>query len=124
MPRAIKNRPEEDLHRATVQYLAASMPLASFWFTVPNQRGTRKKYEMGILKALGVKAGVPDIVAIYEGRFIGIELKAPKGKISENQERASDAIVMAGGLYTVARSVEEVEHYLRAIGLPMRGRVV
>lgn len=31
------------------------------------------------------RSGVPDILACYEGRFLGIELKAPKGKPSELQ---------------------------------------
>ncbi len=37
-------------------------------------------------------SGVPDIVACYKGRFLGIECKAGKGKPTALQERNLDAI--------------------------------
>lgn len=117
------NRPEEANHRAIAAYLRAAAPSSFYWTSVAHQRGTRKRFEMGILKALGVRSGCPDIVACHNGRFIGIEIKAPKGRLSENQEATSDAITLAGGLYAVVRSVDEVDAFLRMIGVPMRGRI-
>ncbi len=44
------------------------------------------------------------------GRFFGIEAKRERGgKVSLDQERWGQAVVNHGGLYIVARSVEEVE---------------
>lgn len=116
-------RPEEDLHRQVAAYLRASLPSAAFWFSVPNQRGTRKRYEMGILKALGVRSGVPDIIIIWEGMFFGIELKAPKGTLSDSQKDTADLIVKAGGFYTVIRSLDALEAYLIAQGMPIKARL-
>lgn len=113
-------RPEETIHRAVAAYLKVALPGACYWTSIPNQRGTRKRFEMGILKALGVKAGAPDIILCWDGRFIGIELKAPGGKLSDNQESTSDSITLAGGVYTVARSVDDVDGFLRIIGVPLR----
>ena len=42
-------------------------------------------------------SGVPDIVACYKGRFIGIECKAGKNKPTDLQKRNLDAIVSNGG---------------------------
>lgn len=46
-------------------------------------------------------SGVPDIVACYKGRFVGIECKAGKNKPTDLQQRNLDAIVGAGGIALV-----------------------
>lgn len=54
------NRPEEQLHRACVQYLRASLPKPWLCWHTANGGG-RSKAEAGILKAMGVLAGMPDL---------------------------------------------------------------
>lgn len=49
------------------------------------------------------RAGVPDIIACYNGQFLGIECKAGKGKTTALQARELDAICAAGGFAFVAR---------------------
>jgi hypothetical protein len=49
------------------------------------------------------RAGVPDIIACHNGKFLGIECKAGKGKVTALQERELDAIDAAGGFTFVAR---------------------
>ena len=53
--------------------------------------------------------GLPDIVAIKDGIYIGIEVKAPKGKQSESQKAIQAEIEKAGGKYIVARSLDDVK---------------
>ena len=55
------------------------------------------------------QVGVPDILACYKGRFIGIEVKNETGKTSPLQDYNIEAIKKAGGISLVARSVEDVE---------------
>ena len=43
------------------------------------------------------KAGIPDLLVCYKGRFIGIELKAPNGHPSDLQIYNLDKINKAGG---------------------------
>ncbi len=120
-----RNRPEESLQKAIVAFLGVALPPDSFMFAVPNQRGTRKRFEMGILKAMGARAGCPDLVILHRGRFIGLEVKAPKtGRLSDHQATVADQIVQAGGFYSVVRSVEEVERCLRAWGVILRATVL
>jgi hypothetical protein len=52
--------------------------------------------------------GIPDIIGCFKGRFIGIEVKAPNGKVSDYQQQFIDNIVRAGGIAFVARSVDDV----------------
>ncbi len=117
------NRPEERLQRQVAQYLDACLPPEAVWWHTPNQRGTRKKYEAQILKALGVKPGVPDCIIIYRGRAIFIELKAPKGSLSVVQKDMRDRLTVAGGLWFEARTLEQVEGVLSAAIPDMRGRI-
>lgn len=44
------------------------------------------------------KAGVPDIIACINGRFVGIEVKGEKGKASELQKRNIRLINEANGM--------------------------
>lgn len=51
--------------------------------------------------------GTPDLLACYRGRFVAIEVKAPRGRLSELQAARIEAIRAAGGVAGVARSVDE-----------------
>ena len=53
--------------------------------------------------------GVPDICCIQRGVFIGIEVKAPDGKLSLVQAMFAEEVKLAGGLYRVCRSIEDVD---------------
>jgi hypothetical protein len=46
-------------------------------------------------------AGTPDIIACYQGKFIGIECKAGKGKTTALQEHNLQQIRDAGGISLV-----------------------
>lgn len=55
------------------------------------------------------KSGIPDIIAIVGGRFVGIECKAdPTKKPTELQKRCGEEIKSAGGLWFLIRSVEDL----------------
>lgn len=47
------------------------------------------------------KIGTPDLIICCNGRFVGIELKAPNGKPSPLQEYHIEEIRKAGGLAAV-----------------------
>lgn len=56
------------------------------------------------------KSGIPDIIAIAGGRFIGIECKAdPTKKPTELQKKCGEEIQEAGGLWFLVRSIEDIK---------------
>jgi Holliday junction resolvase len=59
-------------------------------------------------QGLGSFIGVSDIIGIYKGRYLAIEVKAPKKEPSENQRAFIDRVNHEGGLAFVARSVDDV----------------
>lgn len=58
------------------------------------------------------KKGLPDIVVCKDGKFIGLEVKTPKGRVSEAQEQAKADIELAGGSYFIVRSIDDVINIL------------
>jgi len=63
------------------------------------------------------RAGIPDLVCCYNGKFLGIECKAGKGKTTALQERELDAIRAAGGFAFVVRetNLEELKEQLTCL---------
>ena len=59
--------------------------------------------------------GQPDIMGIIgpNGRFLGIECKSEKGKQSPEQMTWQRMIESLGGLYILAKSIEDVEEALK-----------
>jgi hypothetical protein len=96
------------LQRAVAQYLQMMAPMHGFFWCHYPAGGWRSKAEAGILKAMGVKPGVADILIIKDSRAYWIELKAPKGRQSESQRAFEVAILLNHCPYEVARSLDEV----------------
>lgn len=55
----------------------------------------------------GDKAGVPDLLICFNGRFVGVELKSKTGKPSAEQLGQMALIRKSGGYCFIARSLEE-----------------
>jgi hypothetical protein len=117
-----RRRPEQEIQRAVFQHLAARAERDCFAFHVPNG-GARSPIEAAILKGLGVRAGVPDIVAVRDGRFYGLELKAPKGGLTAAQRDVLAALAAAGATVDAASGLDEALARLEQWGL-LRGHVV
>lgn len=131
-----RDRPEERLHRAVVAYLRAALPKPWLAFH-PANGGARSKAEAGVFKALGVLAGMPDLIVLGPpSRVVAIELKAPpkplkSGKPSKAAPRVSDAqrdvieALSACGIPTlIVTDLAEAERALCALGVPLKGRVL
>ncbi len=58
--------------------------------------------------------GVPDIIVVKAGQFIGIEVKSEKGRLSPFQIAFKQRLEAQQGVYLVARSVRDVQTYFEA----------
>lgn len=79
-------------------------------FVVPASPGRARRFV-----AYGAK-GSPDIIAVWKGRFIGIECKAPGKKQSDDQIEFEKNLTRAGGWYWLIDNSPQLEERLRAIG--------
>ncbi len=61
------------------------------------------------------KKGAPDLILLYKGRWIGLEVKTKKGKQSLEQQETQKHIQKCGGDYAIVRSAGEVQMLLGTI---------
>lgn len=113
----MKLRPEEILQQGVVHLLNLAFPRL-IWFHVPNQKGTRSGFEMRLLKSMGVKAGVADLIfCLPGGRFGAIELKPDrKARVSDAQLAFRSSVVAAGAAHAICYTPEEVYATLKLWG--------
>lgn len=90
---------EADIQRAIKEYLQYHG-----WFVYKNHQ------------SLGSHRGVADLTAVKDGRVIWVEVKRPGGKLSQDQHKFMAALVQHGGIYLLARSVDELERVLEGMG--------
>jgi hypothetical protein len=113
-------RPEQALQIQVVHALRWLVPDLVFFH--PANGGKRDKREAALMKAMGVLAGASDLIFVLpEGRFGAIELKADKGRLSEEQEAFLARLEALGAPCGVARSLDEVLGLLRSWGVTVRG---
>lgn len=95
--RKIRRRPEQEQQIALFRWAALAMASEparygglAYMTHVPNG-GKRNAREAGILKAMGVKPGVPDVLWPQAGVLspigLAFEMKAMKGRVIESQEK-------------------------------------
>jgi hypothetical protein len=97
--------PEAAIQRCVFQHLRARGAPGVFAFH-PANGGYRKPIEAAILKGLGVVAGVPDVIAIHEGRCYAMEIKAPGGRATPKQLEAIAAMEAAGAYCCIAEGLD------------------
>ena len=59
--------------------------------------------------------GVPDIIAVINGVFIGAEIKAGSDKMSADQLLFQRRLTRAGGKYFIIKSVDDAKKMLHEI---------
>lgn len=109
MPR--RNAPEQVLHRATARYLDLTLCPPAMWFHPPNG-GNLSKAQSGIMKAMGLKPGIPDIVILANGTAHFIELKAANSYPTPVQREMHQRLRLGGFHVAIARDLETVERLL------------
>lgn len=119
---------EISLHMSVAAFLRRAWPAELPFFHVPNgeQRDLRTA---GKLKAMGVRAGVPDFALhLPRGQIAYIELKVAAGKLSDAQREFREACLAHGHGYATCRSVDEVDttitRWLGAFGLKPRATLI
>lgn len=113
MPRSAKPRkqPEFELHCVVVDLLRTLGKRGLFWFHPAN--GEKRSPRAGArLARMGVVRGVPDLVLLWKGKAIGLELKADKGRQDENQRAVQLAWEQTGNPYYCAAGYQAALGFL------------
>lgn len=68
-----------------------------------------------------MRKGVPDIIVLIDGKFIGLEVKAEKGRQSEHQKSFELECKKNGGKYYVVKTLEDVKDVLKLCSTSSEG---
>lgn len=117
----MRKSPEQDLQRVVAAYLDVALPSDAVW-TAINPIPAKSKAAAGISKAMGLKAGILDILIIWRGCPYMIELKAWGGKISWAQADMIKSLSNAGAKCAICYNLEGVIGFLIEWGFPLRAR--
>lgn len=123
-PESRRKSPEADLQVACVEYLVRHVPPAPAgpWWSSINPIPAKSKAAAGRSKAMGMRAGVPDMLFLWRGQTLAIELKAKAGRLRPEQVQHAAEIEANGGRCFTARTLEEFAAILRDAGIPSTGR--
>jgi hypothetical protein len=122
-------RPEQQLQIAVAAFLGHALKKPTWWSAIGHGGGGRLR---GIfLKAMGVQPGIADLLIIHPDEVqnfpwvIWIELKADKGTQSTPQKDFQRTMenLSPKCVYYVARSVDDVECFLRGLRIPLHARI-
>lgn len=92
---------ESEIQKAVLQFLSVSRI-----FHYRNNSGAYLA-EHGSYIRYGLP-GSPDIIAVINGKYIGLEIKRRKGKQDPDQVEFQRVLEKAGGEYYIVRSVDDV----------------
>lgn len=113
------NRREQRFQIKLVEDLRTILPRHVIVVHVPNG-GFRSKVEAGILKAMGVLPGFPDLLILFNWRAYTIELKAGAGQLTTDQQKAHRLLKETNVPVAVCRTLDEVLERLKAWNIPTR----
>ena len=111
---------EQQIHKAVVKHLRQRSTRGVWFAHIPNG-GYRRKKEAAIFNGLGVQAGAPDLILIKNGQARGLELKAPKGKLSNSQVETHLRMAQCGCPVHVAFGLDDAIAWLESSGY-LQGR--
>lgn len=110
-----KTLQEETVQTHCAKLLEAYADPDICWFAVPNG-GKRPRKTAKALKQQGVKTGVGDIFLVIKSHSHSLELKTEVGKQSKEQSDWQQLFERAGGIYHLAKGLDEALHVLKNIG--------
>lgn len=100
--------PEDKTQIAVTEYLRLQYPKAVYHHS-PNE-GKRSRFEQYKIKKLGVKSGFPDLLILYKGVRLALELKKDKGdNPTDNQMEWLKAIRENGFTAAYAKGFDEAK---------------
>jgi hypothetical protein len=114
-----RRRPEDEIQRAVCHHIRLRGVRGLVWFAVPNG-GKRQPIEASIMKGLGVRAGVADLILVHRGQPFALELKADKGRPSVEQMTFMSDFNAAGGYARIVHGLDRALQTLETWGL-LRG---
>lgn len=116
-----KWRSEDELQMLIAQLMRRLVPSPPDgpWWTAVNPKPGKSPAVAAASKAMGMRAGSPDIILCWRGQFLAAELKTSIGKLSNAQRDQHPLIRAAGADLATPRNVREFVAWLRSHQIPI-----
>jgi hypothetical protein len=111
-----RRQPEAQLQRSVLERLRWRGVPGLFVFHYP-AGGWRSSVEAAIFKSLGVVAGIPDLLIIYQGQLYALELKTAYGRLTPTQIDTQQRMRAAGAIVATAVEIDAALDILEGWGL-------
>ena len=108
-------RAESVLQAALIEHLRLRAVPGLVYFAVPNN--PRNRVAGGILKKMGMTAGVSDLILLHGGQAYALELKTDKGRLTDSQRAFAHDFTVAGGVAKIAYGLDDALEFLEMRGL-------
>jgi hypothetical protein len=113
----MRNYEESAIQKAVCQHLDMRGVKGLVYFAVPNQGIAGGRVRGAILKSMGLKAGVSDLLFYHAGKSYALEIKSSKGITSPAQHDFLRRATAAGVTCAVAKGLDEALNILTRWGL-------
>lgn len=101
---------KESLLQDKIRLALGSVPGLCLWRNNCGYDGERRvRYGVG-------SPGGADLIGVFNGRFVAVEIKTPTGRQSEDQKRFAELVAAKGGEYVILRSVEDAQRWVARHG--------
>jgi hypothetical protein len=107
---------EQAIQAAVIQHLRRRAPRGAFWWH--NWSGGYRRWrDAAIAKSLGVVAGLPDLMIVYDGKLYCLELKILGGRPSVEQLAVKAVLEANGAFCAITEGLDCALAVLEAWGL-------
>ena len=119
-----RSNPEAEIQRQIVRALRTVLPAGSIVHHAANEvrGGAEAQRRQAILVGMGVHPGFADLLVLSQGRVLFLEVKSPRGRLSDAQARFRDDVRAQGFGWALVRSLDDALEALEAHGVPTRVR--
>jgi hypothetical protein len=111
-----RRQPEQEIQKAMLEHLHWRGVPRLFVFHYP-AGGWRSSVEAAIFKSLGVVAGIPDLLIVYQGQLYALELKTTYGRLTPTQIDTQQRMRAAGVIVATAVEIDAALDILEGWGL-------
>lgn len=91
-----------------IRLVLGADPAGAWW---RNNVGVAKT-DRGATVRFGLFPGSADLIGLFRGRFVAVEVKTPIGRQSADQRRWQAVVEMHGGVYALVRSEDDARALL------------
>ena len=112
-------QPESTIHLDILRYLRTVLPRAVIHHS-PNEFGMAGDgiaRQMAKARHMGTVKGWPDLEVLLNGGVMFFEVKAPGGRLTQEQRQVGDELLEAGFYWAVVRSIDDVREMLASWGV-------